>query len=316
MLLAAGAFAVWSLRCSSVLIPVGCLAVSLAASVFVLDQQTTGGRSSAGRCAVDSAVPFRVVGLLDDDVAFAVGLLLARQRGYRRRDRVHRPARDRQPRGRHHGGGALRALAAGDPAARGEQASGRTVVERRRRAPPLHRAAFDRARRGGDRAPARAGALSGPARDGRGAARQRLVVRPSNGFFAAAAIVLLALRLGLRTTLPARGRRARVCAAPRRLLAEGVSDDPERPRLLAPIRPIGPGSTRCSSIRGRCSSAPARAGRHLRAPRGPRGCSAPRLPRTPSSTPSTSTRICIRASSMRPAGALRAAGRGRLVSDS
>ena len=176
LLLAAGAFAVWRLRRSWVAIPVGCLAVSLAASVLVLDQQTTGAAVVGWPLLWSIPLfPFRVGrrARRRRRVRGRAAALARRERGHRRRDRLHRPARDGQPRGRHRSGGALRALAAADAAARGNERLGERPVERRRRAPPLHRAALDRARRGRDRAPARAGARPGPARDGRGAARVR-----------------------------------------------------------------------------------------------------------------------------------------------
>ena len=99
---------------------------------------------------------------------------------------------------------------------------------------PLHGAALDGARRGRDRAPARTAA-----RRSSGSRRPALcsASRPSsgssNGLFAAAAVGLARVRLGPRRTAAVRAGRARVRAARRRLLAEGLSDDRERARLLA-----------------------------------------------------------------------------------
>ena len=79
LLLVAGAVAVWRLRRSWMSIAAGCLAISLAASALVLGSQQTTGSAVVGWPLLWSIplFPFRVVGLLDDDVAFAVGLLLS-----------------------------------------------------------------------------------------------------------------------------------------------------------------------------------------------------------------------------------------------
>jgi len=78
LLVAAGAAAVWRLGRTWVSIAVGCLAVSLAASALVLGSEPTGA-AVVGWPLLWSIplLPLRVVGLLDDDVAFAVGLLLS-----------------------------------------------------------------------------------------------------------------------------------------------------------------------------------------------------------------------------------------------
>ena len=78
LLLAAGALAVWRLRRSWMSIAAGCLAVSLAASALVLGSNPTGS-AVVGWPLLWSVLlfPFRIVGMLDDDVAFAVGLLLS-----------------------------------------------------------------------------------------------------------------------------------------------------------------------------------------------------------------------------------------------
>ena len=78
LLVAAGAAAMWRLGRTWVSIAVGCLAVSLAASALVLGSEPTGA-AVVGWPLLWSIplLPLRVVGLLDDDVAFAVGLLLS-----------------------------------------------------------------------------------------------------------------------------------------------------------------------------------------------------------------------------------------------
>jgi hypothetical protein len=78
LLLTAGAVAVWRLGRTWVSIAVGCLAVSLAASALVLGSRPTGAAVVGWPLLWSIPLfPFRVVGLLDDDVAFAVGLLLS-----------------------------------------------------------------------------------------------------------------------------------------------------------------------------------------------------------------------------------------------
>jgi hypothetical protein len=78
LLLVAGAAAVWRLRRSWVSIVVGCLAVSLAASALVLGSRPTGAAVLGWPLLWSIPLfPFRVVGVLDDDVAFAVGLVLS-----------------------------------------------------------------------------------------------------------------------------------------------------------------------------------------------------------------------------------------------
>jgi len=78
LLVAAGAAAVWRLGRTWVSIAVGCLAVSLAASALVLGSEPTGA-AVVGWPLLWSIplLPLRVVGVLGDDVAFAVGLLLS-----------------------------------------------------------------------------------------------------------------------------------------------------------------------------------------------------------------------------------------------
>ena len=78
LLLVVGVVAVWRLRRSWISIAAGCLAVSLAASALVLGSDPTGS-AVVGWPLLWSILlfPFRVVGVLDDDVAFAVGLLLS-----------------------------------------------------------------------------------------------------------------------------------------------------------------------------------------------------------------------------------------------
>jgi hypothetical protein len=78
LLLTAGAVAVWRLGRTWVSIAVGCLAVSLAASALVLGSRPTGAAVVGWPLLWSIPLfPFRVVGLLDDDLAFAVGLLLS-----------------------------------------------------------------------------------------------------------------------------------------------------------------------------------------------------------------------------------------------
>jgi hypothetical protein len=78
LLLTAGAVAVWRLGRTWMSIAVGCLAVSLAASALVLGSRPTGAAVVGWPLLWSIPLfPFRVVGLLDDDVAFAVGLLLS-----------------------------------------------------------------------------------------------------------------------------------------------------------------------------------------------------------------------------------------------
>lgn len=78
LLLVVGVVAVWRLRRSWISIAAGCLAVSLAASALVLGSDPTGS-TVVGWPLLWSILlfPFRVVGVLDNDVAFAVGLLLS-----------------------------------------------------------------------------------------------------------------------------------------------------------------------------------------------------------------------------------------------
>ena len=78
LLLAVGAVAVWRLRHNWAAIPVGCIAVSLAASALVLDQQTSGAAVVGWPLLWSIPLfPLRVAGILDEDLAFAVGLVLS-----------------------------------------------------------------------------------------------------------------------------------------------------------------------------------------------------------------------------------------------
>ncbi len=78
LLLAAGAAIVWRLRQSWIAIPVGCLAVSLAASALVLDQQPSGAAVVGWPLLWSIPLfPLRVLGVLDDDAAFVIGLVLS-----------------------------------------------------------------------------------------------------------------------------------------------------------------------------------------------------------------------------------------------
>ena len=78
LVLAVGAAAVWRFRHGWVAIAVGCLAVSLAASALVLDQQTSGAAVVGWPLLWSIPLfPLRVAGILDEDRAFAVGLVLS-----------------------------------------------------------------------------------------------------------------------------------------------------------------------------------------------------------------------------------------------
>jgi hypothetical protein len=78
LLLAAGAVAVWRLGRSWVSISIGCLAVSLAASALVLGSTATGAAVVGWPLLWSIPLfPLRVLGVLGDDVAFAVGLFLS-----------------------------------------------------------------------------------------------------------------------------------------------------------------------------------------------------------------------------------------------
>jgi len=206
LLLAAGAVAVWRLRRGWLAIPVGCLAVSLAASALVLDQQTTGAAVVGWPLLWSIPLfPFRVVGLLDDDVAFAVGLLLSLAANAV--TVVATAYVGLRATGSRAVGIAAAALYAVWPLLT-RPLAGTSVWENGQwnvdvglhlYTEPLSTAlvaaaialvlapTLDPVRL------ATVGALLGYA----------TVVRPSNGFFAAAAVALLALRLGLRRTLPA-----------------------------------------------------------------------------------------------------------------
>ena len=206
LLLAAGAAAVWRLRRSWVAIPVGCLAVSLAASALVLDQQTTGAAVVGWPLLWSIPLfPLRIAGVLDDDVAFAVGLLLSlAANAVTVVATAYIGLRATGSRGVGIAAAALYALwplltrpLAGTSV--WENGQWNVDVGLHLYTEPVSTAlvavaialllapSLDPVRL------ATAGALLGYA----------TVVRPSNGFFAAAAVVLVALRLGLRRTLPA-----------------------------------------------------------------------------------------------------------------
>ncbi len=206
VLLAAGAACVWRLRRGWAAIAVGCLAVSLAASALVLDQQTTGAAVVGWPLLwAIPLFPLRVVGLLDDDVAFAVGLLLSLAANAV--TVVATAFIGLRVTGSRAVGIAAATLYAAWPLLT-RPLAGTSVWENGQwnvdvglhlYTEPLSTAlvavaialmlapTLDPVRL------ATVGALLGYA----------TVVRPSNGFFAAAAVALLALRLGLRRTLPA-----------------------------------------------------------------------------------------------------------------
>ena len=206
LLLAAGAAVVWRLRRSWAAIPVGCLAVSLAASALVLDQQATGAAVVGWPLLWSIPLfPFRVVGVLDDDVAFTVGLLLSLAANAV--TVVATAYIGLRATGSRAVGIAAAALYAVWPLLT-RPLAGSSVWENGQwnvdvglhlYTEPLSTAlvavaialllapTLDPARL------ATVGALLGYA----------TVVRPSNGFFAAAAVALLVVRLGLTRTLPA-----------------------------------------------------------------------------------------------------------------
>ena len=78
LLLATGVVAVWRLRRTWVSIAVGCLTMALAGSALVLGSQVTGAAVVGWPLLWSIPLfPFRLVGLLDEDVAFAVGLVIS-----------------------------------------------------------------------------------------------------------------------------------------------------------------------------------------------------------------------------------------------
>jgi len=78
LLLAAGAASIWCLGRTWVSIAAGCLAVSLAASALVLGSRPTGAAVVGWPLLWSIPLfPLRVAGVLGDDVAFAVGLILS-----------------------------------------------------------------------------------------------------------------------------------------------------------------------------------------------------------------------------------------------
>ena len=206
LLVAAGAAAVWRLGRTWVSIAVGCLAVSLAASALVLGSEPTGA-AVVGWPLLWSIplLPLRVVGLLGDDVAFAVGLLLSLAAiAVTVVATAFIGLRATGSRAVGVGAAALYAIwplltrpLAG--ASAWENGQWDVDVGLHLYTEPLSTAlvaaaialllapSLDPVRL------ATAGALLGYA----------TVVRPSNGLFAAAAVTLLAVRIGLRRTVPA-----------------------------------------------------------------------------------------------------------------
>ena len=206
LLLVAGAVAVRRLRRSWAAIPAACLAVSLAASALVLDQQTSGAAVVGWPLLWSIPLfPFRLVGLLDEDVAFAVGLVLSLAANAV--TVVATAYIGLRATGSRAVGVAAAALFTVWPlltrplAGTSAWENGQWLVDvgLALYTEPLSTAlvaaaialllarALDPVRL------ASAGALLGFA----------TVVRPSNGFFAVAAVGLLALRVGLRRTVPA-----------------------------------------------------------------------------------------------------------------
>ena len=311
LLVAAGRGGVWRLGRTWVSIAVGCLAVSLAGVALVL------GTEPAGAAVVGwpllwslPLLPFRVA--RRSRSRRRLRRRPARSRSPRTRSRSSRPrtpaAGERPPRRRRRAAAALFAVwplltrpLAGPSA--WENGQWNVDVGLHLYTEPLSTALIAAALAlllapSLDAAAARAGGRSARLRDRRAGPRtasspplrcaaRRVPARPPAG--AAAALL-----------------RARVRSARRRLLAEGLSRDPERARLLA--RPGGAelGRLAASSTRGpllcccrwRCSALlalrPWSAGAARRGDRHQRR----------SSTPSTSTRTCTRASSTRPLPAL------------
>ena len=190
--------------------------------------------SSAGRCSGPSrsSAPSRRHPRRGPRVRRRARRRHRRERGHGRRDRVHRPARHGQPRGRRRCSGPPHGLAAAHaPAGRDERlGNGQWNVDVGLvlYTEPISTAlvaaaialllapALDSVRL------ASAGALLGFA----------TVVRPSNRLFAAAAVMLLVLADRRPEDGAGGNRRGRhVRAARRGLLAEGLSDDRERARL-------------------------------------------------------------------------------------
>lgn len=206
LLLVAGAVAVRRLRRSWAAIPAACLAVSLAASALVLDQQTSGAAVVGWPLLWSIPLfPFRLLGLLDEDVAFAVGLVLSLAANAV--TVVATAYIGLRATGSRAVGVAAAALFTVWPlltrplAGTSAWENGQWLVDvgLALYTEPLSTAlvaaaiALLLARSLDPVRLASAGALLGFA----------TVVRPSNGFFAVAAVGLLALRVGLRRTVPA-----------------------------------------------------------------------------------------------------------------
>ena len=252
---AAGAVAVWRLGGAGSRSRSACLAVSLAASALVLESQASGAAVVGWPLLWSIPLfPFRVVGLLDDEVAFAVGLAALARR--RTRSRSSQP-----PSSACRATGSRPSVSSRPPSSRSGRSSrlllGASAWENGQwnvdvGLAPLHRAAVDRARRGRDRAPARTDARPGPAR-GRGSLLGfATAVRPSNLFFAAARG---AAGAAARATPDASGggRRARVRAARSRLLAKGVSRRSRTSPASRSTRPTALGRLAALRPDGRCS---------------------------------------------------------------
>ena len=93
LIVAVGGWAAWRLRPRWTAIAVAALTVSLAASALVLATEPAGAAVVGWPLLwAIPLLPLRVVGVLDPDVAFAVGFadLARRERGHRRRDRATR----------------------------------------------------------------------------------------------------------------------------------------------------------------------------------------------------------------------------------
>ena len=206
LLLVAGAVAVRRLRRSWAAIPAACLAVSLAASVLVLDQRTSGAAVVGWPLLWSIPLfPFRLVGRLDEDVAFAVGLVLSLAANAV--TVVATAYIGLRATGSRAVGVAAAALFTVWPlltrplAGTSASENGQWLVDvgLALYTEPLSTAlvaaaiALLLARSLDPVRLASAGALLGFA----------TVVRPSNGFFAVAAVGLLALRVGFRRTVPA-----------------------------------------------------------------------------------------------------------------
>ena len=232
LLLCAGAWLAWRLRPAWKALVAGAFAVSLAATALVLGSVPSGAAVVGWPLLwAIPLLPFRVLGVLDADLAFAVGLpiLLAANAvtvvataviGFRAS-------------GRRWIGVAAAALFAVWPllarAPGGSERVGERPVARRRRPPSLHGAALDRARGDGDRAPARTAARRAAAGPGRCPARLRDRGQGLERPVCSSSSRPRRTSRRAAESAPIRAGRARVRAARRRLLAEGLSRDRERP---------------------------------------------------------------------------------------